>query len=110
ILCILSWGPFRRQNAQNPKIPKLQFAWQISFTFGSAPNRRVAMSDESFNLIATSAFGLEALVVRELGDLGYEAKVARPGRIAFRGDATALCRANMWLRCSDRVLVEVASF
>ncbi|QDT72865.1 bifunctional 23S rRNA (guanine(2069)-N(7))-methyltransferase RlmK/23S rRNA (guanine(2445)-N(2))-methyltransferase RlmL [Lacipirellula limnantheis] len=63
-----------------------------------------------FNLIATSAFGLEAVVVRELSDLGYGAKVARPGRIAFSGDATALCRANMWLRSADRVLVEVASF
>lgn len=63
-----------------------------------------------FNLIATSAFGLEAVVVRELSDLGYGAKVARPGRIAFSGDAAALCRANMWLRSADRVLVEVASF
>ena len=68
------------------------------------------MPADSFNLIATSAFGLEAVVVRELSDLGYPAKVARPGRIAFSGDASALCRANMWLRSADRVLVEVASF
>jgi 23S rRNA (guanine2445-N2)-methyltransferase / 23S rRNA (guanine2069-N7)-methyltransferase len=68
------------------------------------------MSATPFNLIATSAFGLEAVVVRELGDLGYPAKVARPGRIAFSGDASALCRANMWLRSADRVLVELASF
>jgi 23S rRNA (guanine2445-N2)-methyltransferase / 23S rRNA (guanine2069-N7)-methyltransferase len=68
------------------------------------------MTATPLNLIATSAFGLEAVVVRELSDLGYAAKVARPGRIAFSGDATALCRANMWLRSADRVLVEVASF
>ncbi|MBA4105749.1 MAG: bifunctional 23S rRNA (guanine(2069)-N(7))-methyltransferase RlmK/23S rRNA (guanine(2445)-N(2))-methyltransferase RlmL [Pirellula sp.] len=68
------------------------------------------MPPDSLNLIATSAFGLEAVVVRELSDLGYPAKVARPGRIAFSGDASALCRANMWLRSADRVLVEVASF
>ena len=68
------------------------------------------MSATPFNLIATSAFGLEAVVVRELSDLGYPAKVARPGRIAFSGDASTLCRANMWLRSADRVLVEVASF
>jgi 23S rRNA G2445 N2-methylase RlmL len=68
------------------------------------------MSATPFNLIATSAFGLEAVVVRELSDLGYSAKVARPGRIAFSGDASALCRANMWLRSADRVLVELASF
>ena len=68
------------------------------------------MSLPLFHLIATSAFGLEAIVVRELGGLGYAAKVARPGRIAFSGDASALCRANMWLRSADRVLVEIASF
>ncbi|BBO32684.1 class I SAM-dependent methyltransferase [Lacipirellula parvula] len=68
------------------------------------------MPAASLNLIATSAFGLEAVVVRELSDLGYAAKVARPGRIAFSGDASALCRANMWLRSADRVLVELASF
>ncbi len=52
----------------------------------------------TLNLIATSAFGLEAIVVRELGDLGYKARIARPGRIAFPGDATAISRSNMWLR------------
>ena len=63
-----------------------------------------------FNVIATSAFGLEAVVVRELNDLGYAAKVVRPGRIMFPGDASAVCRANMWLRSADRVLIELASF
>jgi 23S rRNA (guanine2445-N2)-methyltransferase / 23S rRNA (guanine2069-N7)-methyltransferase len=61
-------------------------------------------------LIATSAFGLEAVVVRELGDLGYDARIVRPGRIAFAGDAVAMCRANLWLRSADRVLVELAAF
>jgi 23S rRNA (guanine2445-N2)-methyltransferase / 23S rRNA (guanine2069-N7)-methyltransferase len=64
----------------------------------------------TFNLIATSAFGLEAVVVRELGNLGYEARVDRPGRIAFRGDAAAVARCNLWLRSADRVLVELAAF
>ena len=64
----------------------------------------------TLNLIATSAFGLEAVVVRELGDLGSAARIVRPGRISFAGDAAALCRANLWLRSADRVLVEVAAF
>ncbi|MBX3425095.1 MAG: bifunctional 23S rRNA (guanine(2069)-N(7))-methyltransferase RlmK/23S rRNA (guanine(2445)-N(2))-methyltransferase RlmL [Pirellulales bacterium] len=64
----------------------------------------------SLRLIATSAFGLEAVVVRELAALGYEAKTARPGRIAFAGDAAAVCRANLWLRSADRVVVELAEF
>ncbi|RIK83132.1 MAG: bifunctional 23S rRNA (guanine(2069)-N(7))-methyltransferase RlmK/23S rRNA (guanine(2445)-N(2))-methyltransferase RlmL [Planctomycetota bacterium] len=62
------------------------------------------------NLIATAAFGLESVVVHELEALGYPAKVARPGRIAFSGDPLALARANLWLRSADRVLVELASF
>lgn len=68
------------------------------------------MSAAPLNLIATSAFGLEAVVVRELSDLGYAAKVVRPGRILFTGDASALCRANLWLRSADRVLIELAAF
>lgn len=64
----------------------------------------------TLNLIATSAFGLEAIVVRELQALGYEPRIVRPGRIAFSGDAVALARANLWLRSADRVLVEIAAF
>ncbi len=64
----------------------------------------------SLNLIATCAFGLEAVVVRELAALGYDAKVARPGRIAFAGDVGAVCRANLWLRSADRVLIELSAF
>ena len=63
------------------------------------------------NLIAACAFGLEAIVKRELISLGYpDAHVAQPGRIRFVGDWTAVCRANLWLRTADRVLIEVLSF
>jgi 23S rRNA (guanine2445-N2)-methyltransferase / 23S rRNA (guanine2069-N7)-methyltransferase len=61
-------------------------------------------------LIATSAVGLEAIVARELKALGYEAKIPQTGRIVFQGDEAALCRANLWLRAADRVLIEVGSF
>lgn len=67
------------------------------------------MSD-SFDLIATTAFGLEAVVKRELAALGYEARIGDPGRIHFGGGLSAICRANLWLRTADRVLVQVASF
>jgi 23S rRNA (guanine2445-N2)-methyltransferase / 23S rRNA (guanine2069-N7)-methyltransferase len=62
------------------------------------------------NLVATAAFGLEAVVVRELESLGYEPRIVRPGRIGFTGDSTAIARANMWLRSADRVQVEMAAF
>ena len=63
-----------------------------------------------FTLVATAAFGLEAIVVRELKALGYDAKVARPGRIEFAGDFSAIARANLWLRSADRVMVQIAKF
>jgi len=62
------------------------------------------------NLVATAAFGLEAIVVRELKSLGYDARVARPGRIEFAGDLAAICRANLWLRSADRVLLQLGKF
>lgn len=62
------------------------------------------------DLIATSTFGLEAVVVRELKALGYDAKVAQPGRIVFRADVAAIARANLWLRTSDRVLIRLGTF
>ena len=65
---------------------------------------------EPTNLIATTAFGLEAVVKRELAALGYEARIGDPGRIHFSGDVSAICRTNLWLRTADRVLVHMASF
>jgi len=64
----------------------------------------------TMQLVATAAFGLEAIVVRELQQLGYQPHVTRPGRIEFAGDFSAICRANLWLRSADRVLVQLAKF
>ncbi|MFK7765838.1 MAG: class I SAM-dependent methyltransferase [Mariniblastus sp.] len=61
-------------------------------------------------LTAACAFGLEAIVKRELIALGYEPRVTQPGRISFEGDWSAVCRANIWLRTADRVLVEIQQF
>ena len=66
--------------------------------------------NQQLDLIATTAFGLEAVVKRELAALGYEARIGDPGRVHFSGDLSAICRANLWLRTADRVLVNVASF
>ena len=61
-------------------------------------------------LVATTAFGVESLTVQELAQLGCEARVLRPGRVSFVGDERALCRANLWLRTAERVVVLVGSF
>ncbi len=65
---------------------------------------------ESVPLIATAAFGLEAVVARELKQLGYLQQRVEDGRVHFAGDLAAIARCNLWLRSADRVLVEVASF
>jgi 23S rRNA G2445 N2-methylase RlmL len=62
------------------------------------------------DLVATSTFGLEAVVTRELEALGYAARSTQTGRIEFEGDASALARTNLHLRCADRVLARVAGF
>ncbi len=61
-------------------------------------------------LIAACAFGLEAIVKRELSQLGFDPRVVQPGRISFAGDWSDVARANLWLRTADRVLIEILSF
>lgn len=61
-------------------------------------------------LIATAAFGLEAVVAKELKDLGYKDQMVENGRVTFFGDEDAVCRTNLWLRSADRVLVKVGEF
>src|SRR5438128_10732237 len=62
------------------------------------------------DLVATSTFGLEAVVMRELEALGYEASSTQTGRIEFRGDENAIARTNLRLRSADRVFVRIAQF
>ena len=61
-------------------------------------------------LIAPCHFGLEAVLRREITDLGYEISEVEDGRIAFLGDEEAVCRANIFLRTAERVLIKVGSF
>lgn len=61
-------------------------------------------------LIATSAFGLEAVVARELQQLGYQNTRTQQGQVHFQGDLQDICRANLWLRAADRVLWKLHEF
>ena len=65
---------------------------------------------ERFELIAPCHFGLEAVMKREILDLGYEVSQVEDGRVTFIGDAEALCRANIFLRTTERILLKVGSF
>ncbi|HEV8071724.1 MAG TPA: class I SAM-dependent RNA methyltransferase [Planctomycetaceae bacterium] len=61
-------------------------------------------------LIATTSFGLEAVVSRELKALGYEDQTVADGKVTFRGGPEAICRANLWLRSADRVVIKIGEF
>ncbi len=63
-----------------------------------------------FELIAPCHFGLEAVLKREITDLGYDITEVADGRVTFWGDEEALCRANIFLRTAERILIKVGSF
>jgi len=63
-----------------------------------------------FELIAPCHFGLEAVLKKEIADLGYEILQVEDGRVIFRGDAAAVCRANIFLRSAERILIKIGSF
>ncbi|WP_026573230.1 THUMP domain-containing class I SAM-dependent RNA methyltransferase [Bacillus sp. UNC438CL73TsuS30] len=62
-----------------------------------------------YQLIATAAMGLEALVAKEVRSLGYECEVDN-GKITFTGDEYAIARTNLWLRTAARVKIKVGEF
>ena len=65
---------------------------------------------KTYELIAPCHFGLEAVLKREIYELGYEITKVEDGRVAFLGDAEAICRANIFLRTAERILVKVGQF
>ena len=64
---------------------------------------------KEFNLIATVAAGLEAVVGREVRELGYDCQVEN-GRVRFQGDVRAIIETNLWLRAADRIKIIVGTF
>lgn len=63
-----------------------------------------------YNLIATSTFGLESIVAKELKKLGYENLNTFDGKVEFTGDEMDIAIANIHLRCADRVLIKMGEF
>lgn len=61
-------------------------------------------------LVATSAFGLEAVVRREIEALGYDGLTVSDGRICFEAPVEAIPRCNLWLRSADRLFVRLGEF
>ena len=65
---------------------------------------------KTYELIAPCHFGLEAVLKREIIDIGYDVTLVEDGRVTFTGDAEAICRANIFLRSAERILLKVGSF
>ena len=65
---------------------------------------------KTYEIIAPCHFGLEAVLKKEIIDLGYDITESVDGRITFLGDADAICRANICLRTAERILIKVGSF
>ncbi len=65
---------------------------------------------KQIELIAPCHFGLEAVLKREIYDLGYEISQVEDGRVTFLGDYEAICRANIFLRTTERILLKIGCF
>jgi putative N6-adenine-specific DNA methylase len=66
--------------------------------------------ENTLNLIATSTFGLESLVKEELINLGYKVDYVENGQVCFQSDFEGMARANLWLRCAERILIKIDEF
>ncbi len=68
------------------------------------------MGNRVFELIAPCHFGLEAVLKKEIIDLGYDISQVEDGKVTFIGDGEAVCYANLFLRTAERVLIKAGSF
>lgn len=65
---------------------------------------------KQYEYIAPCHFGMEAVLKQEIKDLGYEIAAVEDGKVTFRGGIDAVCRCNMFLRTTERILLKVAQF
>lgn len=61
-------------------------------------------------LVAPCNFAVEAVLSREIKNLGYEVSKVEDGRVSFIADEEGICRSNLWLRTAERILVKVGEF
>lgn len=65
---------------------------------------------QELEFIAPCHFGLEAVLKREINDLGYEIIEVSDGRVIFKGDISALAKANIFIRTAERIMIRVGTF
>lgn len=64
----------------------------------------------NYELIAPCHFGMEAVLKKEIMNLGYEISAVEDGKVYFTGDEEAIVRANIFLRTAERILIKTACF
>lgn len=68
------------------------------------------LENREIELIATTTFGLESIVKKEVNKLGYQITRVENGQVCFKADLLAIARNNLWLRCAERVLLKIGEF
>ena len=66
--------------------------------------------NKKFEIVVPTLFGIEAITANEIRKLGYNTNCVEDGRVTFEGDFEAVCRANVWIRTGERVLIKIGSF
>lgn len=77
---------------------------------GRSPTFHMRKCMRKFELIAPCHFGMESVLKREIDELGYDITEVADGRVTFFGDEEALCRANVFSRTAERILIKIGSF
>ena len=65
---------------------------------------------KTYTLMSPCFFGVEKMLAREIKDLGFEIIKTEDGRVTYKTDEYGIARANMWLRCAERVHLKIAEF
>ena len=63
-----------------------------------------------YKIVATSTFGLETILKKELKRMGVEKLSTEDGSVEFEGDAELLAKSNIFLRTADKVYIKLAEF
>ena len=83
---------------------------QICFALFTINRSEMRINMSRYELIAPCHFGMEAVLKREIYDLGYDIEQVEDGKVTFIGDEEAICRANVFLRTTERILLKVDKF
>lgn len=93
----------------NGNVTFIMWNWKRNLKWNEFRTVRTKDWNRPIELIAPCHFGLEAYK-KEILDLGYEISQVEDGRVTFIGDDEAICRANVFLRTAERILLKAGSF